>query len=231
MHKKRGYNRETPNHLVRDYTLFAIACEGSEREANYFKMFEHMSNKVVVDIIEDDTGNIRRSAPNWLLDRAAKYIDKEQLLDTDRLWFVMDVDRWNAEQIRKIAEYCNQYPNWNIAISNPCFEIWLCYHIKSDLSRCEAKTSQEIKAYLGDIVPGGYNKHKFIKHVREAIKNAEAKDSNPNHFMPKVKETKVYQLAEAALLLIGINRFNIFIEQTLPKLIKNENRRRYCPDY
>jgi hypothetical protein len=31
-YKKRGYNRNTPIHLVRDYKLFVIACEGAKRE-------------------------------------------------------------------------------------------------------------------------------------------------------------------------------------------------------
>jgi hypothetical protein len=35
MRKKRGYKREVE--LVRDYKLFAIACEGGKREPDYFK--------------------------------------------------------------------------------------------------------------------------------------------------------------------------------------------------
>ena len=34
MRKKRGYSREVE--LVRDYKLFAIACEGGKRESEYF---------------------------------------------------------------------------------------------------------------------------------------------------------------------------------------------------
>jgi len=53
MRKKRGYQRDTPKELVRDYKLFAIACEGGKREPDYFGLFEYMSRKVTVDIIED----------------------------------------------------------------------------------------------------------------------------------------------------------------------------------
>jgi len=41
-----------------------------------------------------------------------KYVEKEGLTDEDDLWFVMDKDRWSDEQLRKIAEYCDHYPNW-----------------------------------------------------------------------------------------------------------------------
>lgn len=34
--KVRGYTREVPQEKVRDYSLFAIASEGSVREPEYF---------------------------------------------------------------------------------------------------------------------------------------------------------------------------------------------------
>lgn len=37
---KRGYKRSIPTQeLARDYKLFAIACEGSVREREYFQYF------------------------------------------------------------------------------------------------------------------------------------------------------------------------------------------------
>ena len=84
MHKKRGYSREVPQKLVRDYTLFAIACEGSKTEPQYFDLFRYMSPKVAVDIIEEIVSdeemavkNASKSSPKWVLDRAVKYIERE----------------------------------------------------------------------------------------------------------------------------------------------------------
>lgn len=37
--KLRGYTRDVPQEKVRDYSLFAIATEGTEREPDYFKLF------------------------------------------------------------------------------------------------------------------------------------------------------------------------------------------------
>lgn len=51
--KKRGYKRETRKDLLRDYKLFAIACEGGKREPQYFQLFEFLSTRIKVDIIED----------------------------------------------------------------------------------------------------------------------------------------------------------------------------------
>lgn len=136
-HKKRGYTKDIPEELVRDYKLFAIACEGERREPEYFRLFSLMSKKIKVDIIEDIVSDeelankykqIHRSAPQWVLDRAITYIEKENLIDEDDLWFVIDTDRWTEEQIRNLAEYCESHHNWNIVISNPCFEVWLYFH-------------------------------------------------------------------------------------------------------
>ena len=50
---KRGYVREIPSdELKRDYRLFAIACEGSKREKEYFQQLEGISSRVVVEYIE-----------------------------------------------------------------------------------------------------------------------------------------------------------------------------------
>lgn len=75
----------------------------------------------------------------------------------------------------------------------------------------------------------GYKRDTPVELVRDyklfAIENAKAVDSDPKHFMPGFKETKVYQLGEAIMQVIGKNDFDKFIESTLPKLINAEKVR------
>ncbi|WP_392470942.1 RloB family protein [Sphingobacterium cellulitidis] len=175
MRKKRGYKREVS--LERDYKLFAIVCEGSKREPDYFKLFRFASKRIAVDIIEEKVSDEQvspdvknKSAPKWLLDRAVKYIEKEGLNDEDDLWFVMDVDRWKSEQIREIAEYCEKYPNWHIVISNPCFEVWLYLHKRKNLS--SSNTCSEFKTELASFDKVGYNPYTYIPDIINAIKNS-----------------------------------------------------------
>ena len=52
--KVRGYTREVPQEKVRDYSLFAIATEGTEREPDYFRLFDGI-DRIKVDIIEPET--------------------------------------------------------------------------------------------------------------------------------------------------------------------------------
>ncbi len=227
MRKKRGYSREIPVELVRDYKLFAIACEGGKREPNYFKVFEHFSRRVSVDVIEaivsDEEMQSKhqlRSAPRWVLDRAVAYIEREGLLDEDELWFVLDTDRWSFEQLSQINHYCERFPNWHIAISNPCFEVWLYFHKKQDIAASASQTCNEFKSEISDFAKGGYHELKFIGDLRIAIENARQADQQQNYFMPDIKVSKIYSLVENIMAFVGENSFNEFLDQKLPELIQ-----------
>lgn len=217
MRKKRGYQRDTPKELVRDYKLFAIACEGGKREPTYFNLFEYISRKVTVDIIEDKVSEREltqkhetKSAPKWVLDRAIKYVEKEGLTDEDDLWFVMDKDRWTDEQLRMVADYCDIYPNWHIVISNPCFEVWLYFHKKPQIPDSDM-TCKALKTEVAQLEKGGYSPEKFISHLFDAISNAENADSDKAYFLPNPGETKIYQLGKALIEVIGKNDFEAFL--------------------
>lgn len=115
--KVRGYDKNVGQEKTRDYSLFAIACEGTEREPEYFRPFS-MIDRIKVDIIENRIGK-RDSAPKKVLERVQRYIEEVGLSekDNDTLWCVIDVDNWPRKQIEELAEYCNNFPNWNIIIT------------------------------------------------------------------------------------------------------------------
>jgi hypothetical protein len=230
MRKKRGYKREVE--LVRDYKLFAIACEGGKREPDYFKIFRFVSNRIAVDVIEDVVSeegilniNPHKSAPKWVLERAIRYIEKEGLSDEDDLWFVMDIDRWSDEQLREVASYCEKFKNWHIVLSNPCFEVWLYFHKKSNIKISLSNSCNDFKNEISTFEKGGYNPLKFIPYFVDAIKNAKAADNDKNHFLPNTKVSKVYQLGEEIIKVISQKGFDNFIAETLPQLIKQEIER------
>lgn len=229
MRRARGYNREVPDNLVRDYKLFAIACEGGKREPAYFNVFKHLSPRLVVDVIEDvvsdeemEGKHALKSAPRWVLDRAVTYTKKEGLAAEDELWFVIDKDRWSDEQLREIQQYCEQKANWHVAISNPCFETWLYFHRKGNILDSESVTCGDFKYEISTFDKGGYHPLKFIPQLREAIINAERADVNPDHFMPELKSTKMYQLAKSVMTFVGNNGFEEFLNIKLTKLIAVE---------
>ena len=214
--KVRGYTRDVPQEKVRDYSLFAIACEGTEREPDYFRLFDG-TDRIKVDIIEDGEG----SAPSKVLARVAEYISTNQL-DADygdSLWCVIDKDKWPQDQIEELHSFCNQKDNWHLVISNPCIEIWLMYHKLDDLTNLNITTAQDAKRALDSIEKGGYYYIKYLPLMLQAIENASKADTNPVGYMPEHLQTKVYQLGKALYERMGKVRFEKFIA-SLPTIEK-----------
>lgn len=217
-YKVRGYNKEEITPKVRDYSLFAIACEGTEREPEYFRPFNGI-DRIKVDIIQNKIGH-RDSAPKKVLERAKCYIEDVGLSKEygDSLWLVIDVDKWPREQIEELANFADQCENWHIVISNPCFEVWLLYHKISKLEKLDCLTASKTKQILHNLERGGYFYLNYLPLIETAINNSKANDSNAGHFYPNLKETKVYLLGEALLNRIGKPKFYDFINNYLPDL-------------
>lgn len=221
--KVRGYTREVPQEKVRDYSLFAIASEGSVREPEYFLPFDGIE-RIKVDIIEpeptDEDGQRESvgSSPSQVLKRVQEYIDKYQLSveNGDSLWCVIDKDRWPQKQIEELHAFCMQKRNWHIVISNPCIEVWLLYHKMGDLTKLGIKEAKDAKRALSEI-DGGYYYIKYLPLMLDAIKNASRADSMPDGWMPGLLETKVYHLARALFERMGKVRFEKFVAW-LPQL-------------
>lgn len=221
--KVRGYTREVPQEKVRDYSLFAIATEGSVREPEYFLPFDGIE-RIKVDIIEpepteeDGQRESTGSSPSQVLKRVKEYIDKYQLSaeNGDSLWCVIDVDRWPQKQIEELHEFCVHKENRHLVISNPCIEIWLLYHKMADLTGLGITGSKGAKRALSEI-GGGYYYIKYLPLMLDAIENASHADSNPKGWMPGLLETKVYRLARALYERMGKVGFEKFVAW-LPQL-------------
>ena len=214
--KVRGYTRDVPQEKVRDYSLFAIACEGTEREPDYFRLFDG-TDRIKVDIIEDGEG----SAPSKVLARVADYISENQL-DADygdTLWCVIDKDKWPQDQIEELHAFCNQKGNRHLVISNPSIEIWLLYHKLVDLTGLNITTAQDAKRALDGIEKGGYYYIKYLPLMLNAIENASHADATPDSYMPELLQTKVYQLGKALYNRLGKVRFDKFVA-SLPVIEK-----------
>ena len=210
-YKVRGYRREVSQEKVRDYSLFAIATEGTEREPDYFRLFDGI-DRIKVDIIEpdiDDEQNAsekrKTSSPSKVLEKVKAYVEENQLKaeDGDSLWCVIDVDRWPQEQIEGLHVFFNQKDNWHLVISNPSIEIWLLYHNRKDLTDLGIQTAKDAKQALDKIEKGGYYYIKYLPLLLDAIENASNADTSPDGYMPGVLQTKVYQLGRALYERMG----------------------------
>jgi len=91
--------------------------------------------------------------------------------------------------------------NWNIAISNQCFEVWLYYHLSS--IKVIANSSNELKNILNRQTSGGYRINKYAVKIKDAIRNSELLDTNKSQYFPDVGVTKLYNLGKEIVELLS----------------------------
>lgn len=191
--KKRSYKKKEP---FRESTLFVIVCEGAVTEPIYFKKIGGDSKKIKIEIVPPVNN---KSAPKWLINNAALSVEKYELKEDDELWIVSDVDNWELAHIHELGKYCQETVQWNAAISNPCFEVWLYLHY-ADINTAALNSCKELKSKVSQIATGKkYPLEDVLTKINDAIVRAKKIDKNPTHFMPSIDTTKVYQLVEALL--------------------------------
>ena len=185
----------------RDAFYFIIVCEGQNREPDYFRFFDGISSRVKIVPVESTEG----SAPNKLIQCAmAKEMELDAHSERDRLWFVIDTDRWR-EQLHEIRQECAKHPHWRVAQSNPCFEVWLYFHAKArlpilqDISQCS-----NWKPHLPTVIQGGFNSDFHPVAIESAISNSKNLYAE-NGYLPEPGSTQLWRLGEELLVLIKKN--------------------------
>jgi len=197
--KNRRFERRQPK---RDARVFIIFCEGRKREPQYFAYFNEIDSRIRFEIIPPQEG--RDESPTGLYQNAAKMLlttpdnltPEYPINEQDEVWFVIDTDTW-GEKITTLRNECAAHSNWQIAQSNPCFEVWLYYHFRSNFPEFEGiEISKKWKSYLNDDVQkGGFKSQKHPILIQTAIENAKANYTEKDNF-PEIGTTQVFQLAE-----------------------------------
>lgn len=197
--------------------MFILSYEGSVSEKKYFEDFrksEFFNNSGLIEVISLKRPEDRGSDPinvKKLLQEAKKEYNFKK---TDEFWLVIDRDDW--EEIHhidfdKLVNDCKMERNFFLAMSNPCFEIWLVLHLKdinefADEEKMTLLANKKIsnsKHYidkvLSDIQGRGYNKRPnpqtFLPLTNTAIARAKELDSKREEY-PKHVGTHIYKLIE-----------------------------------
>lgn len=187
-------------HNVRDARLCIIATEGAVTEQQYFEIFG--SSRIKVKVLP--TGSDNQSAPDRVLERLNSFTEEFDLHEDDMLWLALDVDRWGDEKLSFVCREAKQ-KNYNLAISHPCFEVWLCLHF-GNLDP-EDKTCKQFKARLRKVL-GSYNGSnldlpQYTPNLAEAVERAKILHPDLQQNWPPTIGTHVYRLVEI-LLQLGV---------------------------
>ena len=199
----------------RDARLIVIASEGKDTERIYFKALakEYTNPRVHVHILERSVDERNNSSPEHVLKQLNDYKSQYELDADDELWLVVDKDRWTEAMLSRVATECSQEVAMHMALSNPCFELWLLLHIEDVASltpeeqmlwmenRRKSKNADpylkvRLRQKIGSYHESSYDTLALIAHVEDAIERARALDKKTADRWPQTLGTRVYLLAE-----------------------------------
>jgi RloB-like protein len=182
---------------VRDARLCVIATEGRKTEKQYFNLFKNQ--RVIVKILPTEEDN--KSSPHHVLTRLDKFKQEHDLVDDDTLWLMIDVDHHRPKQLSSICTEAVQ-KGFKLAISNPCFEVWLYLHFdiaNPDDNKCK-DVENRLQAKLGSYNKSNLNLGIYKDHIAKAVQRAKILDEEQNnHYWPTCPGTHVYKVVETLL--------------------------------
>lgn len=202
----------------RDARLIVIASEGKDTERIYFKALakEYTNLRVHVHILERSENEQNNSSPEHVLKQLNDYKSKYDLKADDELWLVVDKDRWTEAMLSHVATECSQEVAMHMALSNPCFELWLLLHMEDAASLSPEEQEQwmknrrksknadpylkvRLRQKMGSYHESSYDALTLIAHIEDAIERARALDKNPTDRWPQTLGTRVYLLAKSVI--------------------------------
>ncbi|MBO0868076.1 MAG: RloB domain-containing protein [Micromonosporaceae bacterium] len=99
--------------------LVLVVCGADCTEPQYLRgLRDHVANRAV-----DLKILTKGRAPQQVVDYARKVRDNSER-DFDKVWCVIDVDEFDID----VAEVAARAARIDLAVSNPCFELWLLLH-------------------------------------------------------------------------------------------------------
>lgn len=202
----------------RDARLVVIASEGKDTERIYFKALakEYANPRVHVRVLERSEDEKNNSSPEHVLKQLNDYKTQYALEADDELWLVVDKDSWTDGMLSRVAAVCAKDAAMNMALSNPCFELWLLLHLEDATSltpeeykmwlqnRRKSKNADpylkvRLRQKMGSYHESSYDAPALVVNVETAIERARRLDQGPDDRWPQTLGTRVYLLAESVV--------------------------------
>jgi hypothetical protein len=184
---------------LRDDRLFIIACDDTYAPKQYFDFFR--LTRVQIHVVPTLDGT---SAAAHVLTRLLSF----EHHDDDERWLVLDVDHaLNGGHVASFMEALKRAEDngINVALSNPCFELWLLLHHQSESECSQLRNAADVTTTLRTKL-GSYNKtrlnqaHFPLESVPLACSRAKTIDGPCAHKnVPDNPSTRVYRLMESII--------------------------------
>ncbi|MBP0028097.1 RloB family protein [Roseofilum sp. Guam] len=170
---------------------FLIICEGTKTEPNYFRSF-----RVPKDVVK--VKGLGRN-PSQLVDYASHLNDEDG--DYDRVWCVFDRDSWKLQDFHSALSSAKN-KGFEIAYSNPKFELWYLLHFDyCDSAIPPEKYDSKLSSYMGKTYEkNNKNMYELLRdRQKKAIERAEQllEQYDPANPAKDNPSTTVHQLVKA----------------------------------
>lgn len=199
--KSRPLPRSVP--LLRDARLFIVATEDTVAPKQYFSFYPHP--RVHVEVLETHDG---LSSPAHVVQRLVAFANTYQIGEDDQLWALLDTDHWikgnhKAGLMTALNEARGR--GYRIAISNPCFDLWLLLHhaaVPPGQAFAGAnEVADAIRAASGEFNKTNLKSHHYpVESVATAVQRArdlEPAGGDPvTGFWPESTGSRVFLLIE-----------------------------------
>lgn len=194
----------------RDDTLFIIACDDTYAPDKYFGFLRLSRVKFeVIGTPKADGGSIGTYHARDVLQRLEKVKAEKPYPGNNEYWMLLDIDHHTQSNhiatFRAVLREAKQ-KNIAVALSKPCFELWLLLHAKEDgVEESQIKllkNAGETIALIKEIF-GPYNKknlnpdHYPLESIARAWQRAKALDTTNLGDIPETNSTHIYKILES----------------------------------
>ena len=156
---------------------FLVFCEGTRTEPDYLDALRQepaVRDSASVEIRIDRAAS--GAVPVTLVDRAAEARERfsQEQGEIDEVWCLFDVE-WpqNHPKLREAREKANAR-NVSLAISNPCFELWLALHFEERTAWLDSDAAGRLRCHHDGTSGKGLDGAKYMPRRTVAARHARA---------------------------------------------------------
>lgn len=149
---------------------FRIYSEGKSTEPVYvdaIKRLPEFAEVISIDIVVERMG----AAPMTLVE-AARDDKRKDSLDIDHYWCVFDVESPKPHPHLHRAQQMARDNGIQLAVSNPCFELWLVLHLQDQTAHLTTDDAIRLRAKLDGARGKSLEAGRYMEHRNAAIRRA-----------------------------------------------------------
>jgi hypothetical protein len=187
---------------------FLIFCEGERTEPEYLnalKLLPSVRDVAAVDLRVQtrNGGSVPRSLVSLAVSARNRAIDEEA--EIDEFWCVFDVE-WprNHPSLNEAMKEAEQN-GIRIAVSNPCFELWLILHFQDYGAWLNSRSASRLRRQLDGSRNKGLDATRYMPLIFDAARRAvglnKRHEREGTTFPHNNPSSGMYQLLEAIRLL------------------------------